>query len=147
MATDRERGDELSLGQRFPRPAAIELAAAILIVGGMLGLLGAIGGGASLPPGTELLLTLTIAVDIATIVVGVLIRLGRLWIVDVNYVAVVGFLDLTAAGTSPLALLLGIADVAVVVILVLHRPWFEQLGQARAEARATARETVESDRP
>jgi hypothetical protein len=142
MTADRERGDELSLNERFPRPPAVELAAAILIVGGVLGLMGAIAGASSLPPGTELLVAATIALDIASIAVGVLIRMGRLWLLDVNYVAVVGFLDLTAAASSPLALILGLADAAVVVILILYRPWF----QSRA-AWGKGSDDLESDRP
>lgn len=141
MNESREQAEELSIGERFPRPAAIELAAAILIVGGVLGFMGAVGGASSLPPGTELLVAATLALDLASIVVGVLIRMGRLWVVDVNYVAVVGFLDLTAAGSSPLALLLGIADAAVVVILFVYRPWFER------RAAASRRGGAESDRP
>jgi hypothetical protein len=143
MNDDRERGDELSLGERFPRPPAVELAAAILIVGGVLGLIGAIAGATSLPPGTGLLIAATIALDVASIVVGVLIRMGRLWLVDVNYVAVVGFLDLTAAATSPLALILGIADAVVVVILLLYRPWF----QRRAAWGRDGDDDLGSDRP
>jgi hypothetical protein len=66
-----------------------------------------------------------VALNVAPIAVGLLIRMGRLWLFAVNYVAVIGFLDLTAAGSSPLALLLGIADAAVVVILLINRPWFQ----------------------
>ena len=58
---------------------------------------------------------------------GVLVRLGRLWLVAVNYAAVLGFLDLLGAGASPLALMLGLADVLVVVILFRYKPWFDEL--------------------
>jgi hypothetical protein len=139
---DRERVEELSKDERLPRPAAVELAAAILIVGGILGLVGALGGAAALPAGTGLLLAVTITLDVASIVVGVLIRTGRLWILAVNYVAVVGFLDLLAAGGSSIALIRGIGEVAVVVILLVYRPWF--VGRAGS---AEGREGVESDRP
>ena len=115
-----------------PRPAAIELAGAILIVGGIIGVLVAFSTAGSLPPGTEPFLFLTIALDIGSIVVGALVRFGRLWILAVNYVAVLGFLDLVGAGTSALALLLGLADFVVVVILFLHKPWFDELRLRRA---------------
>lgn len=131
---------ELTIGERLPRPWLVELAAAILIVAGVLGALGAIGGAASLPPGTGLLVAATLALNVASVAVGVLIRIGRWWIVAVNYVAVLGFLDLTAASASPLALLLGILDVAVVLILLVNRPWFEARARARAEAREPERE-------
>ena len=124
------------------RPAAVELAAAILIVGGVISLIGAVGGASALPGGTLALVLATIALDVASIAVGLLIRAGRAWIVDVNYVAIIGFLDLTAAGSSPIAEILGLADAAVVVILLVHRPWFQQ----RA-ASAAGRTVEEPDRP
>jgi hypothetical protein len=109
------------------RPAAVELAAAILIGTGALGLLGAIlGGGASGPRVSDPFLLVSVALNVGSIVAGVLVRLGRLWLVVVNYVAVLGFLDLLAAGVSPLALMLGLADIVVVVILFLSKPWFDE---------------------
>jgi hypothetical protein len=118
---------------RPSRPAAVELAAAILIVGGAVGLIGLFVSASSLPPGTEPFVGLTLLLDTGAIVVGLLIRLGRFWILAVNYAAVLGFIDLLGAGGSPLALMLGIADIAVVVILFLHRPWFDAMRQRRAE--------------
>lgn len=115
------------------RPAAVELAGALLIVGGAVGLLGALSGAASLPPGTEPFLALTMALDIGAIVLGLLVRLGRVWIVAVNFAAVLGFIDLLGAGSSPVALVLGLADIVVVVILFVHRPWFDAMRQRRAE--------------
>jgi hypothetical protein len=52
-------------------------------------------------------------------------RLGRLWLVTLNYAAVLGFLDLLGAGTSPLSLMLGLADIVVVIILIGNKPWFD----------------------
>ena len=115
------------------RPAAVELAAALLIVGGAVGLLGALSGASSLPPGTEPLLALTLFLDVGAIVLGLLARLGRLWIVAVNYAAVLGFIDLLGAGASPLALMLGLADIVVVVILFVHKPWFDAMRRRREE--------------
>ncbi len=94
------------------RPAFIELAAAILIVSGVLGLVGTIGAASDLPSGAELVLVITAALNLGSIAIGVLVRYGRAWLLDVNYVAVLGFLDLVAGAASGLALLLGIADVA-----------------------------------
>jgi hypothetical protein len=116
-----------------PRPGPIELAAAILIVGGVLGLVGIVSAGPGLPPGTEPLLVVTVMLYIGSVVIGVLIRMGRAWVVAVNYVAVLGFLDLMAAGGSGLALILGVADILVVVILFLHKPWFDGRRQVRDE--------------
>lgn len=117
---------------RPARPAVVELAAAILIVGGALGLLGGFTAAPSLPSGTESVFVLAIVLDIGAIVAGVLVRFGRWWIVAINYVAVLGFLDLVASGGSLLALLRGVADVIVVVILVLTKPWFDALAAWRA---------------
>ena len=114
------------------RPAAVELAAALLIVGGAISLLSAVSNLSRLPPGIELIVGLTVALAIGSIVVGVLVRLGRLWLVAVNYAAVLGFLDLLGAGASPLALMLGLADVLVVVILFRYKPWFDELRRRRS---------------
>lgn len=115
------------------RPAAVELAGALLIVGGAAGLLGALSGAANLPPGTEPFLALTVALDVGAIVLGLLVRLGRVWIVAVNYAAVLGFIDLLGAGASPLPLVLGLADIVVVVILFVHKPWFDAMRRRREE--------------
>lgn len=122
---------------RPSRPAVVELAAAILVVGGVVGLVGLVTRLSNIPPGLEPFLALTVALDVSSIVVGLLVRAGRLWILAVNYVAVLGFLDLLASGGSPLALMLGLADVVVVVILVLNKPWFDAVAQWRAAAAAT----------
>jgi hypothetical protein len=120
------------------RPIAIELAAALLIAGGAVNVIGDMSSIPSLPPGTEPLFFLTIALAIGSIVVGLLIRLGRAWVVAVNLAAVLGFLDLLGAGTSPLSLMLGIADILVVVILFRHKPWFDELRLRRATGDAEA---------
>src|SRR5688500_18417060 len=93
-----------------PRPAAIELAGAILIVGGMVGAFGTLSSAPNLAPGTEPFVGLTLALDVGSVVLGLLVRLGRLWLLAVNYAAVLGFIDLLGAGASPLALMLGLAD-------------------------------------
>ncbi len=116
------------------RPAAVELAAALLIVGGVISALSAVSNLSSLPPGVEPILALTVALAIGSIAVGVLVRLGRYWLVAVNYAAVLGFLDLLGAGASPLSLMLGLADVLVVVILFRYKPWFDELARRRAAA-------------
>jgi hypothetical protein len=124
--------------RRVARPVVVELAAAILIVSGVLGLVGTIGAAADLPPGTGLILVITAALNLGSIAVGVLVRYGRAWLLDVNYVAVLGFLDLVAGTGSGLALLLGIADIVVVVILLLNKPWFDAMRRMR-QRRASER--------
>lgn len=120
------------------RPGAIELAGAILIVSGVLGLVGTIGAASGLPAGTGLILAVTAALNVGSIAVGLLVRYARAWRFAVNFVAVLGFLDLVAGAGSGLALLLGIADVAVVIILLLNKPWFDAVREAR-QRRASLR--------
>jgi hypothetical protein len=119
--------------QRPARPPVIELSAAILIVSGVLGLVGTIGAIPELPEGTGPIVVLTAGLNVGSLVVGLLIRSGRAWLIAVNYVAVLGFLDLTGAPSSGLALLLGIADIIVVVILLFQKPWFDAVGQWRGQ--------------
>jgi hypothetical protein len=116
------------------RPVAVELAAALLIVGGVINLIGGISSIPGLPAGAVPLFVVTVALAIASIVIGLLVRLGRAWLVAVNLAAVLGFLDLLAAGGSPLSLMLGISDILVVVILFRNKPWFDALRLRRASA-------------
>lgn len=132
---------DLDHDRRPARPGVIELAGAILIVSGVLGLVGTVGAASDLPAGTGLIVVLTAALNLGSIVVGVLVRFGRAWLLDVNYVAVLGFLDLVAGAGSGLALLLGIADVVVVVILLLNKPWFEAMRRMRQQRASERRVT------
>ncbi len=133
--SEAEAGDDL----RPARPAAIELAAAILIVGSMLGLIGAIGAASGLPAETEPILVITAALNLGSLAVGILVRFGRAWLVAVNYVAVLGFLDLTAGAGSGLALMLGLAEVIVVVLLLLNKPWFDAMRDMRRRSASRRR--------
>jgi hypothetical protein len=117
------------------RPPAVELAGAILIVGGVVGLIGLVTAAPGLPAFTLGLLLLTLALNVAPIAIGVLVRMGRAWIVDVNYVAVIAFLDLLSIGSSPLGLIFGVANVLVVIILIRHKPWFDEMSRWRADER------------
>lgn len=123
---------------RPARPASVELAAAILIVGGAIQLLLGLTTLPGLPPGAEGIAALALALNVATIATGVLIRAGRAWLVAVNFAAILGFLDLLGAGGSPLQLMLGAAEVVVVAILLARKPWFDSLAQWRAQQAAAA---------
>ncbi len=121
--------------ERPPRPARpglVELAAALLIVGGVLGVIGFFAGSSPEPDGLGPLSLLTLVLNLAQIGVGVALRVGRLWILAVNYVAVLAFLDLLASGASPLALMLAVAEIVVVAILFAKRPWFDAMREWRA---------------
>lgn len=104
------------------RPWLIELAAAILIVGGLQSLL-------TVPdpfaPGAGIVPALLFGLAAATVVVGLLVRAGRAWILALNVTAIVLFLEVTAL-PSPYAVLFIALDAIVFVALVRHRAWFER---------------------
>ena len=104
------------------RPVLIELAGAILIVGGLQSLL-------TLPdpfaPGAGIGPWLLLGLAVLTVVVGILVRSGRAWPLALNVTALVLFLEATAL-PSPFAVLFLLLDAIVFVALVRHRAWFER---------------------
>ena len=120
------------------RPALVELAAAILIVGGIAGLIQVAASSSGLPRGAEPFLVGALALDAGSIALGLVIRRGRAWLLAVNYAAVLGFLDLLGAGATPFSLMLGLADILVVGILLRTKPWFDAMRSWRAEVAASA---------
>jgi hypothetical protein len=121
------------------RPALVELAAAILIVGGAMQLIVTIATLSGVPPGAEPFLAVALTLNVASIALGALVRTGRAWFLAINFAAVVAFLDLLGSGGSPLSLMLGAAEVLVVAILVARKPWFDDMRLWRAEMAARAR--------
>lgn len=119
---------------RPARPAAVELAAAILIVGGLLGTLSGLGRLADPAAVAPSLGLLTVVLNVTQVPLGLLVRHGRLWLLTVNYAAVVGFLDLLAGGASVTALVLGLSEVVVVIALLVTKPWFDAVARWRREA-------------
>ena len=124
---------------RPARPALVELAAAILIVGGTLQLFSGIATLPSVPPGAEPFAGLALALDVVSIGSGLLARTGRAWLVALNVAAILGFLDLLGSGGSPLLLMLGVAEVVVVALLLARKPWFDAMSLWRADQTARAR--------
>jgi hypothetical protein len=109
------------------RPLLVELASAFLIVNGLL----STSASANIvmkmgeTPGVGdpgILLLITLAIGISTIVLGILIRFARAWIVALNVAAVAGYLELTAG--SQAGFIVGLLDVFVVLALLMTRPWF-----------------------
>lgn len=122
-----------------PRPVLVEVASAIMIVGGALNLLLSVEVLVRLAQeGTGIgeLTVITIALATLTLALGLAVRYARGWLVTVNVVAVIGFVELLSQ--TPVGLLFGILDVLVVLALVRERPWFEASALARAEAPASA---------
>jgi len=119
------RSDEPGM-QRPPRPMAVELATAIVIVSGAVSVLisieafgrmsdiGSAGTGLSLP---------SIAIGLAGVLLGVLLRYGRAWLIGVNVLAVAGFLELLSG--TPIGIVFGALDAIAVVVLMVYRPWFQ----------------------
>jgi hypothetical protein len=118
-----------------PRPILVEVASAFLVIGGAINLLLSIevlirlaqGG-----TGIAELTVITIALATLVLALGLAVRFGRAWLVTVNVVAVIGFLELISQ--TPVGLLFGVVDVLVVLALMRERPWFEASALARAEA-------------
>jgi hypothetical protein len=111
--------------RRPPRPFAVELASAFLVVNGIISAITSVNIVWSLSQtnaGLEPLAALTLAIGVATVVLGILIRYGHAWIVTLNVTAVAGFLELTAG--SDAGVIVGVLDVLVVLALLATRPWF-----------------------
>ena len=111
--------------QRPRRPLLVELASAFLIVDGLLSTstsANIVVKMGETQAGVEPLLLFTLGIGIATIVLGILIRYARAWIVALNVAAVAGFLELTAG--SQAGMIVGLLDVFVVLALLMTRPWF-----------------------
>lgn len=125
--------EELSPG-RPARPAAVELAAAVLLVSGAIQLFFALVGAPGALESQAGSVALALAINFATIAIGLLVRTGRLWILAINYVAVLGFLDLLGAASSATSFMLALAEMFVLVVLLLNRPWFQQPGPGRPRA-------------
>jgi hypothetical protein len=114
---DEADSTHLPAATRPPRPASIEISAAILLVGGVLATIGTLE-----VAGT--------AVDIrapgAGLLVGLLVRQGMAWILCINVVAVALFVELTAVPAgSAFAAGLAALDAFVFVALLRNRAWFD----------------------
>ncbi len=111
--------------QRPPRPMAVELATAIVIVTGAMSVLISVEAFARMSelgsPGTGLTLP-SLAIGVAMVVLGILLRTGRAWLVGVNVLAIAGFLELISG--APIGIVSGGLDAIAVVVLMVYRPWF-----------------------
>ncbi len=111
--------------RRPPRPTAVELATAIVIVSGAVGVLISVEAFVRMSElgsaGTDLTLP-SLAIGLAMVVLGILLRYGRAWLVGVNVLTIAGFLELISG--APIGLVFGALDVIAVILLLVHRPWF-----------------------
>ena len=129
------------------RPALIELAAALLIVGGFMQLLLVAVSAAQGFAMPDVLTAITLAVNIIAIATGLLIRAGRRWLVCVNVVVVLGFLNFLAVAQGSLAAALFLlVDGVAIVAVVRHKDWFDRPRSAEeAERRAREAASAEAD--
>ncbi|TAK02661.1 MAG: hypothetical protein EPO36_01520 [Chloroflexota bacterium] len=120
-----------------PRPAAIDLAAAVLVFGGLLGFsqlaLGEYVVTGSLPAKGPIIGVATIAYA-ASIALGVVVRVGRAWLLAVNLAVLVAILYLPAAD-RPLPLVLALLHGLAGAVLVAQRRWFADVAAWRNGAR------------
>lgn len=111
-----------------------EAAAAILLVGGVLGIAETVIAGADRIGGTEGLpadVVVGFALNGIAIAAGVLLRTGRSWAICLNVAAIYAFLYLSSF-PNPLGIVLGAADLYVVGVLVYQRRWFDAMAAWRA---------------
>lgn len=115
------------------RPATVDLAAAILVFGGLFGFgqlaLGEYVVTGSLPA-RDPIVGVAIIAYATSIVLGILIRLGRAWLLALNFALLVAVLYLPAASRL-LPLVLAAAHGLAAVILVSRRRWFAEVAAWR----------------
>ena len=116
---------------RPPRPMSLEIAAAILVVGGFLATVGTVVTAlgldpAAADPGARPVIALIVVLNALTVVVGVLVRRGTVWILCINVVAVLLFVEFTAVPSgNATAVLLAVLDSFVFIALARNRAWFD----------------------
>jgi hypothetical protein len=120
---------ESEVPSRPARPRLVELASALLLVGGAFSILTSIEVIARLPGnGTmaDWLASLNVGLGLGLVVLGVLVRAGRAWVLSVNVVAVMAFIEVSSG--SAFGLVFGTLDLFVVAALFRERAWFQWPG-------------------
>jgi hypothetical protein len=108
---------------RPPRPILVELAAALLVVGSATDAVISLESMATAPTGDgRSIAAISFAVGLGLVLLGLLVRSGRAWLVAVNVVAIAAFLELRDVSSA--GLISAVLDVVVVVILLRERWWF-----------------------
>jgi hypothetical protein len=103
----------------------VELATALLIMSGFVSLFTSLQGLVTLSGNDDPkapLVVLFVTLGLLTMLTGVALRYGHWWLFGVNFVAVAAFLELTSFTVQ--GLLSGAIDLLVVIVLLVHRPWF-----------------------
>lgn len=123
----------------LPRPLAVDVAAVILVAGGLIGLsqiaVGEYVITGSLPAKAPIVGVALIAY-LVSILIGFALRSGRAWLAGLNLAILTALLYLPAAG-RPLFFALILAHIVAAVGLVVGRPWFAAAAAARRAASPT----------
>jgi hypothetical protein len=135
-------GADAAPASRPDRPAAIELAAAILIVSALIRLF-VVALAIAAPPeaGVEVSptrVTVETAIQVATMLTGFVVRSGRAWLVVVNIVVVLAFLQIISV-QGPVSLAIAVLYAGASAVVFAQRPWFAAMGGWRAALRAGRR--------
>ncbi len=107
------------------RPPAIEVAAAILVFGGLFGFGQLFGGEFAITgvlPARAPIVGVAGILYAASVVLGVMVRLGRSWLPAVSLAGLFAVLYL-AAMARPTNALLGLLYLLALATLVVHRRW------------------------
>jgi hypothetical protein len=110
------------------RPPAIDVAAAVLVFGGLFGFsqlaVGDFAVTGSLPAQVPIL-GIAIFLNGASVALGFFIRGGRFWLPALSLAALFALLYLSA-GARPLNVVLGVAHVGAAAVLLAHHRWFAE---------------------
>jgi hypothetical protein len=115
------------------RPVSIELAAGVTIGEGLFGIITSAMAPQVPDASSAGIVGASIALQLLGILVGLLIRSGRAWIVGLNVAAIYAFLYLSAF-PDPVSILLGLGQLFIVGALSFgpNRAWFDAMGEWRA---------------
>ena len=114
------------------RPLIVELATAVLIVGGAFGIILRIIDPLVISDGLptiDPIFVISLGLDLLSIAAGLLLRSGRTWIVAANVAALFAFLNLTLL--NPVGVAFGGVYLFVVVATFLARDWFRAMADWR----------------
>jgi hypothetical protein len=113
------------------RPPAIDVATAILILGGLFGMSQLFVGDFVITgslPAKDPIVGVALILYAASVVLGALVRFGRGWLPAASLAALFAILYFVAMA-RPANAILGLAHVIVVAVLVIHRRWFDSAGR------------------
>jgi hypothetical protein len=117
---------------RPERPTRIDFATAVLVVSGAFSIFRRVLDPLVLPDPTSVdpILAVSIVLDALSIAAGILVRMGRAWVLAANLAAIFSFLHLSAS-PNPVAIFFGSLYVGVVLVVMSARGWFDAMSAWR----------------